>query len=129
MYDLEDNSWAMQQGMRVVYIEEYWEMGPEAVAAEARRVVGDGPTYLSFDIDAIDPAFAPGTGTPEIGGYSPAEAQRMLRGLMGVDFVAADLVEVSPPFDQTGGTAMVAANLLFEILCLLAGRVAARRAG
>ena len=129
MYDLADNSWAEQQGMRVVYIEEYWRMGPEAVAAEARRVVGDGPTYLSFDIDAIDPAFAPGTGTPEIGGYSPAEAQRMLRGLMGVDFVAADLVEVSPPFDQTGGTAMVAANLLFEILCLLAGRVAARRAG
>jgi len=127
MYDLADNSWAEQQGMRVVYIEEYWLMGPEAVAAEARRVVGDGPTYLSFDIDAIDPAFAPGTGTPEIGGYSPAEAQRMLRGLLGVDFVAADLVEVSPPFDQTGGTAMVAANLLFEILCLLAARVSARR--
>jgi guanidinopropionase len=101
-------------------------MGEAAVIAEARRVVGDAPCYLSFDIDAIDPAFAPGTGTPEIGGFTPAEAQRMLRGLMGLRFVGADLVEVSPPFDQAGGTAMVAANLLFEILCLLVGAAKAR---
>ena len=129
MYDLADNDWAEAQGMRLIYIEEYWRLGPEAVAAEARRVVGDGPAYLSFDIDGIDPAFAPGTGTPEVGGYSPAEAQRMLQGLLGLDFVGADLVEVSPPFDQAGGTTLVAANLLFEMVCLLAGRIAARRVG
>jgi guanidinopropionase len=127
MYDLEDNGWAEAQGVRIIYIEDYWKLGPEGAAAEARRVVGDGPAYLTFDIDALDPAYAPGTGTPEIGGYSPAEAQRMLRGLMGLDLVGADLVEVSPPFDPQGGTAMVAANLLFEILCLLAARIAARR--
>ena len=127
LYDLADNDWALQQGVRIIYIEDYFEMGPDAAAAEARKVVGDGPTYLSFDIDAIDPAFAPGTGTPEIGGYTPAEAQRMLRGLMGLNFVGADVVEVSPPFDPLGNTALVAATLMFEILCLLADQVAKRR--
>lgn len=129
VHALEDTAWAERQGMRLVFIEEYWTLGPEAVAAEARRVLGDGPAWLSFDIDGIDPAFAPGTGTPEVGGYSPAEAQRMLRGLMGLDLLGADLVEVSPPFDPTGGTALVAASLLFEILCLLVPRIAARRGG
>jgi guanidinopropionase len=81
---------------------------------------------LSFDVDALDPAFAPGTGTPEVGGLTTIEAQRLLRGLRGIDFVAADVVEVSPPFDPGGNTALVAASMMFEILCLLAEQVAAR---
>jgi guanidinopropionase len=100
--------------------------GPDAVVAEIRAIVEDGPTYLSLDIDAHDPSCAPGTGVPEIGGIDSYEAQRMLRGLRGVDFVAADLVEVSPALDQGGMTALVAANLAFEIVCLLADRVVAR---
>lgn len=127
VYDLDDDRWGLEQGIRIIYIEDYFRMGPDAVIAEARRVAGDGPTYLSFDVDGIDPAFTPGTGTPEIGGYTPAEAQKMLRGLRGIDFVGADVVEVSPPFDQSGNTALVAANLMFEILALLADRVAAAK--
>ena len=127
VYDLDDDRWGLEQGIRIIYIEDYFRMGPDAVIAEARRVVGDGPTYLSFDVDGIDPAFTPGTGTPEVGGYTPAEAQTMLRGLRGIDFVGADVVEVSPPFDQSGNTALVAATLMFEILALLADRVAAAK--
>lgn len=127
VYDLDDDRWGLEQGIRIIYIEDYFRMGPDAVIEEARRVVGDGPTYLSFDVDGIDPAFTPGTGTPEVGGYTPAEAQKMLRGLRGIDFVGADVVEVSPPFDQSGNTALVAANLMFEILALLADRVAATK--
>ena len=93
----------------------------------ARRIVGDLPTYLSFDIDALDPSYAPGTGTPEIGGLTTREAQRLVRGLRGMDLVGADLVEVSPPFDQSGSTALIGVTMMFEILCLLAERVAARR--
>jgi guanidinopropionase len=126
LYALDDNDWAEQQGVRIITIEEYFEMGPDKAVAEARRVVGDGPTYLSFDIDGIDPAFAPGTGTPEIGGYTPAEAQKMLRGLLGLNLVGADVVEVSPPFDPSGNTALVAASLMFEILCLMAAGVGKR---
>ena len=107
-------------GMRVIYIEEYFEMGPKAVIEEARRIVGDGPTYISFDVDALDPVYAPGTGTPEVGGYSTLEAQMMIRGLSGLNLVGGDVVEVSPPFDPTGNTALVGATMLFEILCVLA---------
>jgi guanidinopropionase len=124
-YGSDDYDWGIAQGVRTVFIEEYFELGPDKVAAEARAVTGSGKTYLSFDVDGIDPTFTPGTGTPEIGGYTPAEAQRMLRGLKGIDLVGADVVEVSPPFDPLGGTALVAANLMFEILCLLALRVPA----
>ena len=129
LYGLEDNSWAEEQGIRIIYIEEFFEKGLDYAVAEAHRVSAGGPTYLSFDIDGIDPAFAPGTGTPEIGGYTPAEAQRMLRGLKGINFVGADVVEVSPPFDASGNTALVAATLMFEIVCLFAmqiGRVKGR---
>ena len=86
-------------GMRVIYIEEYFEMGPKAVIEEACKIVGDGPTYISFDVDALDPVFAPGTGTPEVGGYTTLEAQMMIRGLQGLDLVGGDVVEVAPPFD------------------------------
>ena len=107
-------------GMRVIYMEEYLEMGYKAVIEEAKKVVGDGPTYISFDVDALDPVFAPGTGTPEIGGYSSAEAITMIRGLSGLNLVGGDVVEVAPPFDPSGNTALVGATMMFEILCLLA---------
>ncbi|MFA7580401.1 agmatinase [Castellaniella sp.] len=112
-------------GMRVMFIEEFDELGVQAVIAEIRRVVGEGPVYLSFDIDALDPAYAPGTGTPEVGGISTLQAQTLLRGLRGLDFIGGDLVEVAPPFDPSGNTALVGATLMYEILCLLAERCAA----
>jgi guanidinopropionase len=114
-------------GMRVIFMHEAEELGPAGIIAEARRVIGDGPVYLSFDIDALDPVYAPGTGTPEIGGFTTREAQKILRGLSGLDFVGADLVEVSPPFDHAQVTALAGATLMYEILCLLAERVAHRR--
>ncbi len=107
-------------GMRVVFIEEFAELGVERVIAEARRVVGDGPTYVSFDVDGLDPVYAPGTGTPEVGGITTLEAQRLLRGLRGLDLLGGDVVEVAPPYDQTGNTALVGATMMFEILCLVA---------
>ena len=116
-----------EHGMRVIYIEEYFEMGPDAVIAEARRVVGDGPVYISFDVDGLDPVYAPGTGTPEAGGYSMFEAQKMIRGLQGLNIVGGDVVEVAPPFDPTGNTALNAATILFEILCVLSDAVAGRK--
>jgi len=115
-----------QSGMRVVYIEEYFERGADWVIAEARRVVGDGPTYISFDVDGLDPVYAPGTGTPEAGGYSMFEAQKMIRGLQGLDIVGGDVVEVAPPFDPSGNTALNAATVMFEILCVLADAVVRR---
>jgi guanidinopropionase len=128
LYSDSDLDWGLEQGIRIITIEEFHELGLAQVVDEARRVVGDGPAYLSFDVDALDPAFAPGTGTPEVGGLTTIEAQRLLRGLRGIDFVAADVVEVSPPFDQSGNTALVAASMMFEILCLLAEQVAKRAA-
>lgn len=113
-------------GMRVIHIEEFHRMGIDAVIAEARGVVGDTPTYLSFDVDSIDPAFTPGTGTPEVGGLLPREVQTLIRGLAGLNLVGGDVVEVSPPFDQSGNTALVAATMLWEILCVMAESVAAR---
>lgn len=107
-------------GMRVVFMEEFAREGVEKIVAEARRVVGDGPTYISFDVDGLDPVYAPGTGTPEIGGISTIDAQRLLYGLRGLDLVGGDVVEVAPPYDQTGNTALVGASIMFEILCLVA---------
>jgi guanidinopropionase len=127
MNTADEKDWGAAQGIRLIEMEEMEALGIDAVIEQARRIVGDRPTYLSFDIDALDPAYAPGTGTPEIGGLTTREAQRLVRGLRGVDLVGADLVEVSPPFDQSGSTALVGATMMFEILCLLAERVAARR--
>jgi guanidinopropionase len=127
LYKRDDNQWAIEQGMRVITIEEYFDLGVDKVIAEARRVVGAKPTYVSFDVDGLDPAYAPGTGTPEIGGYTPHEAQRMLRGLRGLNLVGGDVVEVSPPFDQSGNTALVGVTMLWEILCLLAESVARKK--
>ncbi len=114
-------------GMRVMYMEEFYKLGVEKTIAEARRVVGDGPVYISFDIDSLDPAFAPGTGTPEVGGLSSLEAQLLIRGCSGLDIIGADMVEVAPSFDPSGSTAMVGANILFELLCVTSEAVAKRR--
>ena len=127
IYSGNDMEFAEKSGMRVIYMEEFSKLGVEKTIAEARRVAGDGPTYVSFDVDGIDPAFTPGTGTPEIGGLTTLEAQQRVRGLQGLDLIGGDVVEVSPPFDQTGNTALVGATLMFEILCLLADASARRR--
>jgi guanidinopropionase len=121
--------WAFSyaSGMRVIHVEEFYDLGWRKVVAEARRIVGTGPVYLSFDIDCLDPAFAPGTGTPEVGGITSFEAQQSILGLRGLDFVGGDLVEVSPPFDSAGITAMAGADLLFRIACVVGEAVAARR--
>jgi guanidinopropionase len=122
--------WAFSQasGMRVMPMDEVQDRGWRWAVEEARRVVGAGPTYLSFDIDSLDPAWAPGTGTPEAGGLSMVEALRILRGLRGIDFVGGDVVEVSPPFDIGGLTAFHGASVLFEVLCLVAEARVARSA-
>jgi agmatinase len=99
-------------------------MGLPAVIARAREVVGAGPTYVSFDVDSLDPAFAPGTGTPEVGGLTPREALAILRGLAGIDIVGGDVVEVAPQYDANTTTAQNAAQMLFELLCLVALRKA-----
>ncbi|WP_299963469.1 agmatinase [uncultured Roseobacter sp.] len=111
-------------GMRVVFCEELHDRGPQAIAEEARALVGDRAVYLSFDIDSLDPVYAPGTGTPEIGGMTTHQAQVLLRGLRGLQYVGADLVEVSPPLDNGTVTSLAGAALSYEILCLLAERFA-----
>jgi guanidinopropionase len=112
--------YSASSGMRVVFMDEVTRVGIDAVAQEARRIVGDRPTYLSFDIDSIDPAFAPGTGTPEVGGLTSVESLTLLRALRGVSLMGADIVEVAPPFDPTGSTSLLAATIMYELLCLLA---------
>ncbi|AWB19988.1 agmatinase [Methylobacterium currus] len=107
-------------GMTVIHAEEVPRLGLPAVIARAREVVGDGPTYLSFDVDSLDPGFAPGTGTPEMGGLTPREVLELLRGLAGVNIVGGDVVEVAPQYDPTSNTAQCAAQVLFELLCLVA---------
>jgi guanidinopropionase len=128
LYSLSHGDFSRDSGMRVITIEQFYDLGVDAVIAEARRVVGDGPTYVSFDVDGLDPVYAPGTGTPEVGGFTTHEAQRMIRGLQGLDLIGADVVEVAPPFDPTGNTALVGATMMFELLCVLADAVSKRRA-
>lgn len=106
-------------GMTVIHAEEFAALGVEAVIAKARSVIGDGPTYVSIDVDAMDPAFTPGTGTPEIGGLTPREVQALVRGLAGADVIGGDVVEVAPQYDPTTNTAQVAAQMLFEIFSVL----------
>ncbi len=123
MYDGEDIEFGRKHGVTILMIEDLMERGFADVMKQARDVVGDGKTYVSFDIDFIDPAFAPGTGTPEIGGPDTYTAQRLVRELGGLNLIGADLVEVSPPFDPTGGTAWVGVSIMFELLCVLAQSV------
>lgn len=126
-HDGEDRDFARAQGIRVITMDEFATRGRQDVMAEARDIVGLDPTYVTFDIDFIDPCFAPGTGTPEVGGPSSFEAMQMCRGLTGLNIVGADLVELSPPFDSTGNTAWLAASLMFEMLCSMVPSVAMRK--
>ena len=126
-YNYDDIEWGESQGVRIIRIEELFDRGIAAVMGEARAIVGDRPTYCSFDIDFVDPTYAPGTGTPEIGGPNAFQAQQVIRALRGVDLVGADLVEVSPPFDTSGGTAWLGVSLMFELICVLAEAIDRRR--
>ena len=126
LHDVDDLDWPLAQGVRIITMEEAYDLGCDGVIAEALRVVGDGPVYVSFDVDGLDPVYAPGTGTPEVGGLTTHEAQRMIRGLQGLDLIGGDVVEVAPPYDPSGNTAMVAATMMFEILCVLADARARR---
>ncbi|MDS4012468.1 MAG: agmatinase, partial [Defluviicoccus sp.] len=111
--------WTRDQGVSIIAAETVHERGPAAIAADIRAVVGSGPTYLTFDIDALDPAFAPGTGTPEIGGLASWQAQSILRRLTGINFVGMDVVEVAPAYDTAEITALAAATFAWEYLALL----------
>ena len=119
-YDSEDRDFARANGITVIAIEEFHARGAQDVMAQARNIAGFGKTYVSYDIDFVNPAFAPGTGTPEIGGPISFQALEVVRALKGVHIVGADLVEVSPPFDPSGGTAFLGASILFELLCVMA---------
>ena len=123
MYDSEDRDFAKAEGIRIIEIEEFFARGVGDVMAEAREIAGDGATYVSYDIDFVDPTFAPGTGTPEVGGPNSFQALEVCRALQGLNIVGADMVEVSPPFDQSGGTAFLGVSIMFEILCVMAGQV------
>ena len=119
-YAAEDFDWARDQGVTVVQAEACWYKSLAPLMEEVRRLVGpDQPAYLSFDIDGLDPSVAPGTGTPEPGGLTGSQGLEIIRGCYGLNLVGCDLVEVSPPYDTTGNTALLAANLLFEMLCAL----------
>ncbi len=118
-YNTSDFDYGHEKGVRILPIEECMERGWSSVMQVAREVVGDGPTYVSFDIDFIDPAFAPGTGTPEVGGPTSFEAIQCVRALRGLDVIGADLVEVSPPFDTGGITSWLGASVMFELICAM----------
>lgn len=119
-----------ESGMTVIHADEVDRLGIDRVIAKAREVIGDGPTYVSFDVDSLDPAYAPGTGTPEVGGLTPREALAILRGMRGANIIGGDVVEVAPQYDGTTNTAHCAAQVLFTILCLVAeARAAGAQAG
>ncbi|MBS9716830.1 agmatinase [Pseudohalocynthiibacter aestuariivivens] len=120
-YEADDFDWPRKQGFRVVQAEEIWYKSLAPLMGEVREQMGDSPVYISFDIDSFDPAFAPGTGTTEPGGLTSIQGIEAIRGCVGLNIVGCDLVEVSPPYDHTGATANLAANILFEMLCVLPG--------
>ncbi|KXU91920.1 agmatinase [Caballeronia megalochromosomata] len=120
-YHADDFDWCRKQGFTVVQAEACWNRSLAPLMEEVRERVGDAPVYLSFDIDGLDPAFAPGTGTPEVGGLTVQQGLEIVRGMKGLNVVGADLVEVAPPYDQAGTTALVGANLAFEMLCVMPG--------
>jgi len=122
-----DLSWAREQGITLIDMDDFDEMGLSGVLKTVHEVVDDTESYLTFDIDSLDPAFAPGAGGAEPGGFTVREAQRLLRGLKGIRFVGADINEVCPPLDTSGNTALVAVHLMFEELCLLVESLNSRR--
>lgn len=118
-YGPDDFNWSREQGWTVIQAEECWYKSMAPLMQEIREKIGQTPVYLSFDIDSLDPAFAPGTGTVEIGGLTTPQALEIVRGAAGLNLVGADLVEVSPPYDPSGNTALIGASLLYEMLCVL----------
>ena len=120
-YSAEDFDWPREQGFRVVQAEECWYRSLAPLMEEVRDMMGDGPVYISFDIDGLDPAYAPGTGTVEPGGLTSTQGIEIVRGCRGMNVIGGDLVEVSPPYDPSGNTALLGANLLYEMLCTLPG--------
>src|SRR5262249_20455358 len=125
---MEGIEYSQSHGMRGVFMDEFASLGVDRVIAQAPKIVRAGTTYISFDVDGLDPVYTPGTGTPEVGGITTHEAQRLLRGLRGCNLIGGDVVEVAPPFDPTGNTALVGATMMFEILCLVADSLVASRA-
>lgn len=123
-YDFEDRDFAKSVGITIIGIEEFHARGLSDVMQQAREIVGQKEIYVSYDIDFVDPTFAPGTGTPEIGGPNSFQAIEVVRALKDLNIVGADMVEVSPPFDTSGGTAFLGVTIMFELLCILAQRVA-----
>ena len=119
LYDPADMDWAKKKGVTIITIDDFHKMGFEKVMKIVNDILVDTPTYLTFDIDGIDPTFAPGTGTPEVGGFSVRESQLIIRELKKINFIGADVVEVSPPFDLNNMTSLVGATMAFEILCLM----------
>ncbi len=119
LYDPEDLSWARKQGVTIISIDEYYELGFKESIKKIYDVLKDTEIYFTFDIDGIDPTFAPGTGTPEVGGFSVREAQLIIRALKNLNFVGGDVVEVSPPFDVNNLTSHVAATIAYEMLCTM----------
>jgi guanidinobutyrase len=120
-YSPDDFNWGREKGWTVIQAEACWHKSLTPMIAEIRAKIGNTPTYLSYDIDSLDPAFAPGTGTLEVGGLTIWQALELIRGCAGLNIVGADLVEVSPPYDPQGATALIGANLLYEMLCVLPG--------
>ena len=118
-YDADDLKWGLEQGVTIITIDEYYKMGFKKSMDLIKKVLGNSKTYLTFDIDGIDPTFAPGTGTPEVGGFNVRESQLIIRALNKINFIGADVVEVSPPFDVNNLTSLVGANIAFEILCTM----------
>ncbi|MDO7654437.1 MAG: agmatinase [Paracoccaceae bacterium] len=123
-YDFEDRDFAKSVGITIIGIEEFHARGLSDVMQQAREIVGQKEIYVSYDIDFVDPTFAPGTGTPEIGGPNSFQAIEVVRALKDLNIVGADMVEVSPPFDTSGGTAFLGVTIMFELLCILAQRIA-----
>lgn len=120
-YDAGDFQWGVDRGFRLVPAEKCWYQSMAPLMAEVRAQMGCGPVYLSYDIDSFDPAWAPGTGTPEVGGLTSIQGLEIVRGCRGLNLIGADLVEVSPPYDISGTTSQLAANILYEMLCVLPG--------
>lgn len=118
-YAPDDFDWGRKQGFTVIQAHECWHKSLSPLMADIRLEIGDAPVYLTFDIDGLDPAFAPGTGTVEVGGLTTMQGLEIVRGCQGLKLVGGDLVEVSPPYDPSGNTALLGANLLYEMLCVL----------
>ena len=118
-YSSDDFNWAIEKGWRAIHAEECWHKSLSPLMEEIRAKIGDAPVYLTYDIDSLDPAYAPGTGTVEVGGLTSVQGLEIIRGMAGLNIVGGDLVEVSPPYDPSGNTALTGANFLYEMLCVL----------